>query len=446
MKKTQSIVIILFLILSAFFLVGYEKSGRNENSDQEKAFLAQEGLDLWVISDLHFLSPSINDQGPSFQRYMEVGDGKNLNEIHRITDAFKDEIIAAKPDGLIVSGDLTNNGERESHLDLAALFLEIEDAGIEVYVTPGNHDVNNPYARGFQGEKQTRVDTVSPEAFREIYKQNGFSQAFSEDENSLSYAVKANEKTWILMIDTNRYQRNMELGYPEAGGILSLGTFTWMKEVLNSAQEAGAEVITVTHHNALMHSGIAREGYMIDNHEEYLGIIRRSGVKLNLTGHIHIQDITVNEEMDPVYEIATNALSVYPHKYGRIRVSEEYGIEYRSRKLDLTEIMLGSALKDFRSLDAYSKSYFEEKSATRIYHRLLEESNATEEEAGIMAEAIGMLNVLYFGGDEDQLTEEMRLHEGFRLMGEVGDEKTAYYMQRILNESGPDDNMLRIGE
>lgn len=445
MKNRKIILSILLLFLFTLFAAGYGKGGKEDMSAAEDPH-ARESTEIWVISDLHFLSPSINDQGPSFQRIMEVGDGKNLHEIHRILDAFKKEIIRERPHALIVSGDLTNNGEMKSHLELAEVFSEIEEAGTEVYVTPGNHDLNNPFARGFRGEEQYRVETVTPEDFREIYKDNGYAEAFSKDAHSLSYGVKVDEKTWMLLIDTNRYQRNMELGYPETGGILSLGTFRWMREVLEEAKKEGVEVITVSHHNALMHSGIAIEGYMIDNHEEYLGIIRRNGVKLNLTGHIHIQDIAVNEEMDPVYEIATNALSVYPHKYGRILVSEEKGIEYQSRKLDLSDIMMGSALTDFHSLDTYSKAYFQERSATRIYHRLLEESDATEEEAAAMAEAMGIMNVLYFGGDEEKITEEMLGHEGVLLMESAGDEKTAYYLERILHESGPDDNVLHIGK
>lgn len=63
-----------------------------------------------------------------------------------------------------------------------------------------------------------------------------------------------------------------------------------------------------------------------------------------------------------------------------------------------------------------------------------------------MAEAMGMMNALYFGGDEENITEEMMSHEGVFLMETAGDEKTAYYLERMLNESGPDDNVLHIGK
>lgn len=174
MKNRKIILSILLLFLFTLFSAGYGKGGKEDMSATKDPH-ARESTEIWVISDLHFLSPSINDQGPSFQRIMEVGDGKNLHEIHRILDAFKEEIMRERPHALIVSGDLTNNGERESHLELAAVFSEIEEAGTEVYVTPGNHDLNNPYARGFRGEEQYRVETVTPEdtgktGFRKLFQ------------------------------------------------------------------------------------------------------------------------------------------------------------------------------------------------------------------------------------------------------------------------------------
>ncbi len=403
-----------------------------------------EALNLFVASDLHYMAPVINDKGAAYKRYTTVSDGKNLDHIDKILEAFKNDIMKKAPEVLIVSGDLTNNGDKESHLALSSVFSEIESVGTEVLVTPGNHDISNPHARSFIGAKQTKIESVTPDEFSEIYGDYGFDEAFMRDEHSLSYAVKASEDLWILLVDTNKYKRNIELNYPETGGIISLGTFTFMKEVLAAAEEEGAEVITVSHHNAIIHSPIAVEDYIIDNNEEYVNILRRNAVRLNLTGHIHIQDIQVTEGDKPLYEIATNALSVYPHKYGMIRVMPDQSMEYQSRKVELSGVMAGSSLKDFRSLEEWSKDYFEKASVTRMHTRFMEEYGASKEDADLMAEAIGKLNVLYFGGDEDQVTDEMLSHKGLKLMEEKSEGRSAYYINRILSETGPDDNRLSL--
>ena len=425
-------------------LAGCGNTVKDSHTAYGEQITPHEGLDIFVASDLHYLAPVMNDKGAAYQRYTTVSDGKNLDHIDKIMEAFKNDVMKKAPDVLIVSGDLTNNGDKESHLALSSIFSEIERGGTEVYVTPGNHDINNPHARSFIGSKQTKVDTVTPLEFSEIYKEHGFSEAFMRDEHSLSYVMKASEDVWILLVDTSKYSRNIELNYPETGGIISLGTFTWMKEVLSSAEAEGAEVITVGHHNGLIHSPIAIEDYIIDNNEEYVNIIRRHGVRLNLTGHIHIQDIQVMEGEKPFYEIATNALSVYPHKYGMIRIMPDKSLEYESRKVDLSGVMAGSSLNDFRNLEEWSKAYFEKASVTRMHTRFMEESGATREDADLMAEAVGKLNVLYFGGDEDQVTEEMLSHEGLEIMNKYSEDRSAYYIDRILNETGPDDNRLSL--
>ena len=45
-----------------------------------------------------------------------------------------------KADGLILSGDLTFNGEKKSHEELAEKFKKVEKSGAPVMVIPGNHD------------------------------------------------------------------------------------------------------------------------------------------------------------------------------------------------------------------------------------------------------------------------------------------------------------------
>jgi len=52
-------------------------------------------------------------------------------------------------DLVIVPGDLTNNGEKVNHIKFAAYLKELEDAGIAVFVVPGNHDIENPGSKNY---------------------------------------------------------------------------------------------------------------------------------------------------------------------------------------------------------------------------------------------------------------------------------------------------------
>lgn len=442
MKKNNGIVVkVLALLVLLTLLSGCqlkEKGVHGEPAEKEG------DVSIFVISDPHLLSSQINDGGKAFERYSLGGDGKNLPYIEEIFSVFMKEVLEKKPDYLLVSGDLTNNGEGASHEDLAVYFETLESQGTEVLVTPGNHDLLNPHARGFSGETQVKVDTVTPEEFIEIYKDFGFQDALYRDEASLSYVYEASEDLWILMMDTNRYEENLKLGYPQAGGILRLSTFQFMRQVLKEAKEKGIEVISASHHNSIIHAHNAVEDYVLDNSEEYVNILKAGGVKLNLTGHIHIQDIQKDPQGSQYFEIASGALSVYPHKYGQLLFGKEEGIRYESVKVPLDTVMTGSRLSAFESLDAQSKAFFAANSSSRIYHRLISEEGETEEDAKIMAEAVGELNALYFGGDEDQFSEKLLRHPGVQLLLLRENTRTSQYVTRMLTEEGPDDNSLFI--
>lgn len=94
---------------------------------------------ILVATDIHYLSPSLNDHGACFEKTILNGDGKALAYIDELTDALVEQVIREKPAALILSGDLTLNGEKQSHLDLAQKLRSITDCGIPVLVLPGNH-------------------------------------------------------------------------------------------------------------------------------------------------------------------------------------------------------------------------------------------------------------------------------------------------------------------
>ena len=82
------------------------------------ALSEQKDLTLVLATDLHYISPELTDNGPYFTRMFENADGKVMTKIEPLTEAFVEEMIAMKPDALILSGDLTFNGAKQSHEDL----------------------------------------------------------------------------------------------------------------------------------------------------------------------------------------------------------------------------------------------------------------------------------------------------------------------------------------
>ena len=83
-----------------------------------------------IATDIHYLAKELTDFGPAFEEMVQSGDGKAITYVWEITDAFLEEVIARKPQALILSGDLTLEGEQLSHEALAKKLKRVEDSGI----------------------------------------------------------------------------------------------------------------------------------------------------------------------------------------------------------------------------------------------------------------------------------------------------------------------------
>ena len=129
---------------------------------------------LAVAADLHYISPALTDGGAAFSALVDEGDGKLMHEIEALSEAFLDEVIALRPEAVLFLGDLTFNGALESHRALAEKLRRVEEAGVPVLVTTGNHDLDNPSAAAFTGESYRLVPSADSAAFRRLYADFGY--------------------------------------------------------------------------------------------------------------------------------------------------------------------------------------------------------------------------------------------------------------------------------
>ena len=84
--------------------------------------LKKEEITVYHATDMHYLSQQLTENSPAFVEMIQNGDGKMVHCIDYIMDAFVADTVKNKPDYVLVSGDLTFNGEKLSHIDLAEKF------------------------------------------------------------------------------------------------------------------------------------------------------------------------------------------------------------------------------------------------------------------------------------------------------------------------------------
>lgn len=333
---------------------------------------------IMVVSDIHYLSDKINDHGEAFQALITGSDGKFMNEVETLVDSLIQTVNEENPDVLIISGDLTFNGEKVSHEELADKLKEVK---CDVLVIPGNHDLNNSSSAKFIDDHYERIASATADEFKAIYNQYGYCDAIYFDEYSNSYVYELQD-TWILMLDTNSKANNR----------VSDETYIWLEEVLKTAKSKDKQVIGVSHQNLYAHSDVLYQGFQIDQDERLLKLYEKYEVKLNLSGHMHLQHIKGEH---PV-EIATSSMVVYPFHYGMVTLNKNE-ISYEAKELLADESLREKAYKWFISsgnsqMDWYFEGY-------------------SDEEKNLMMDCFRALNVSYFTG----LPLEEDIQKGFEL-------------------------------
>lgn len=411
MKKYLAILFaVLALLLAA--CAGRQKAPANYN--------------VIIASDLHYISPRITDNGEYFMRVLANGDGKLSQYSEEITDAFLAEVVAQKPEALILTGDLTFNGAMESHEDLAEKLRAVEAAGVPVLVLTGNHDVYNGNAARYEGDHFEHVPSAATLGFHQVYGAFGPDEALALDESSLSYVYQLNETTRALMLDFNT------LGSPCG---LSEDTLSWVERQLKQAKADGQTVLAAGHQNLFQHS-MFTYGYVINGAEALSGLLERYGVELFFSGHMHIQHYL---QQGKVTEICTSALCLSPCQYA-VLTAENGKISYDTRPVDVSAWAKGRGSEDENLLNftAYAAAAFDQRGEVQA-REALEDADLSPEEKEAMISYACAIQRGVFSGDLRAAGEIDPDGSLAALWSRVGN-LHGYYLSTITPEVGMDYN------
>lgn len=305
------------LLLAAVFVSGLPVLAQSQDNENKSTWK------LAVLSDVHLMSPSlvVND-GKAFQDYL-AGDRKLLAESEEILDTVSARLQTYRPDVVFIAGDLTKDGEAESHKLLASRYLEKwSKLGMKVFVIPGNHDVNNPHAVQYDGDGKKRVPTVTPAEFASIYKDFGYGNAIARDRYSLSYVAQVRTGLRLLALDACRYDDNdFSKDTCITAGRLKPQTIEFIKEQAAKATADGCKIIAIMHHGVVPHFSLEKQvlpEYLVDDNEKVAALLYQLGVKVIFTGHLHSNDISTDGQ---ITDIETGSTVSYPNPYREITVN-----------------------------------------------------------------------------------------------------------------------------
>lgn len=316
LKYTKDMKKILLWVLLCMVLTSFVKPLPSTSTSPTQP------LKLVVLSDVHLMAPQLLEQDDSaFQAYLD-GDRKLLKESSEILDSISARVLAEHPQVLFICGDLTKDGELVSHRMLHDRYLkQFIKHGIRVFVVPGNHDVNNPHAVIYEGEKPRRTQTVTPQQFAAIYKDCGYGNALARDPQSLSYVAQLQPGLRLLALDACRYEdNNYDTNTCVTGGRLKPATIAFIRKQVEAAHRAGCKVIAMMHHGVVPHFSMEPRilsEYLVDDYDHIGKMLDSLGVHIVFTGHLHSHDVSKSGNL---YDVETGSTVSYPHPYRIITV------------------------------------------------------------------------------------------------------------------------------
>ncbi len=273
---------------------------------------------FWVISDTHLIADSLHDHGQAFSQMQKTSQGKDLYYQETALSAFVRMAQKKKPAAIIVTGDVTFNGERVSAEKFAEIFKPLKET--QLLVLPGNHDIYDGWAREFRGKKQYYAGQISPRMWRNIFK-TSYKNAVSVDDKSLAYTVQLNPDYLLILADSNDYGKEEATTAPATAGFLGSEQRRWIKAQLQYASENNLQVIFCMHHNLYAHNPAVNKGYVVDDYRELRKLLAQYNVKLVFSGHIHAQNIMLPQDPCPATEIVTASFCSNDQGYGVVKVS-----------------------------------------------------------------------------------------------------------------------------
>ena len=339
-------------------------------------------LKIAVMSDDHYLSPSMIRNTEDYKTALN-SDRKMFAESDAILRTLLDAVRQDKPDVLLLSGDLTKDGEQECHKALAQKLqqLQKEVPGMKVYVINGNHDIRNSDALNFNTPdgKAVPATRTHPKDFKQIYDFvysdptviATYTPPAGKEAGGLSYVARPADGFTLVVIDTGRYSSdNTSTGEDEheTSGAISSDLEQWVIAQIQAAKARGDVVLGMQHHGLVAHFDVEPTilpMYLVNNYDRLAQEYADAGMSVMFTGHMHAVDIAAKttDAGNTIYDIETGSGLTYPSplRFVEVRRSADTtlvatGTRTHFGPIHYTDPLTGSA-KTIDDLTEYGRAH-----------------------------------------------------------------------------------------
>lgn len=279
-----------------------------------------------LLTDTHFYKNSLGAYGEAYDDRIAFeqkcfAETEAINRV--IFDYLKD---FDETDTILVAGDLTFNGERESHEGISELLKELKDSGKKIYVVTAGHDVQ-PNPKAYPGTAEpVPVEGIKFDELYGYYHEFGYDTAIEFNREHMSYVAQLADGIRLLVI-CNDTAEGSNIAYSDE-------FFGWIEAQLKKAKDDGQMIFAMEHYPVIPGQPILRfigDAYQKDS-EKLIRVLADNGCHLCFTGHMHNQSINeaVTEKGNKFFDVCTGSAIGCPAFMRLCTIKDENTVEIKS--------------------------------------------------------------------------------------------------------------------
>lgn len=237
------------------------------------------------------------------------------------------EIILNDPDTktAIITGDLTDNGDEESHKEMLALLTDFTEKGGNPFAFTDSHDYPwfgiSKYDKNGKRIPNTHLPEDNVKRMYFPFGRNKSIKVYESD--SITFCAELFPGLYYIALGYD-YTSQDNVHDPKFSDSL----ISWALETVRELKAKGSTVVCGTHWPPVAPSPIYKtlaKGNTFVNGEEFLKRLADEGVRMFFSGHTHIQKINMleSESGNKIYSIGTSALVGFPPKMRKITIDTE---------------------------------------------------------------------------------------------------------------------------
>ncbi|MBR3817814.1 MAG: metallophosphoesterase [Clostridia bacterium] len=272
---------------------------------------------FYLLTDTHYFESSLGAEGKAFDEYMRREQYFMKESGAIIKSVFKRIAEDKETDVVIIPGDLSKNGEKESHKSFLKELYKLKESGKKIFVITAGHDYNE-YSYGYKNDERIQVEGTPFEELFEMYRDFGYGDALSFDKRTNSYIAQITDGVRMLAINCDSFNN------PK--GTMDDELMKWAEVQLCKAKEDNCSVFAICHYPIIPSVPVFDlvGDAKIKEWRKVASFLADNGVEVVLTGHMHIQSINefYSEKGNRLIDICTSCLVGSPAKYRKITVNE----------------------------------------------------------------------------------------------------------------------------